>query len=324
MKAFVTGATGFIGLNLVGRLVQEGWRVTALHRASSELTYLQRFNAKLVEGSITDKQSLFNGVPKNTDVIFHLAGSTNMWSKHNKVQTKINIEGTKNLVEVTKAKGIKTFIHVSSIAAWGNAVGHINETTPQQGQASWINYEKSKWAGEQIALNAATDFLKVISLNPVVVTGPYDTTNWGRMLPLLRDKAVPAMPSGQVNITHVSSVVDALLNAVTTKKNRERYILSGEHTTYAAFISEMARLVGAEPPTQLPASLIKSFAWLSTRAAVLGNKTPDTTPELVAMMTRENVDFSSQKAIQELNYKVLPWQEGVKDCYDWFVRENLL
>ena len=74
--AFVTGGTGFIGLNLVQELVNQGWQVTALHRETSDLTYLSRFPVDLTEGSVTDIDSLRSAVPAGTDVIFHVAGDT--------------------------------------------------------------------------------------------------------------------------------------------------------------------------------------------------------------------------------------------------------
>ena len=74
--AFVTGGTGFVGLNLVQRLMAEGWDTTALHRASSDLTFLNRFSPKLAEGSITDRDSLMAAIPSGTDTLFHVAGAT--------------------------------------------------------------------------------------------------------------------------------------------------------------------------------------------------------------------------------------------------------
>ena len=116
--AFVTGGTGFIGINLIELLVNEGWEVTALHRATSDLTYLKRLPIALAEGSITDRGSLEAAIPEGTEVVFHVAGDTSFWSKKNAMQDAINIDGTRNMVEVSAKKGVRTFIHTSSNSVW--------------------------------------------------------------------------------------------------------------------------------------------------------------------------------------------------------------
>jgi len=102
--ALVTGSTGFLGLNLIELLTNAGWTVYALHRSSSDLTYLNRFPVHKIEGDVTDLASLQQGVPNGIDVCFHLAASTNLWKKHNALQTKINVEGTKNIVQIIQEK----------------------------------------------------------------------------------------------------------------------------------------------------------------------------------------------------------------------------
>ena len=102
--AFVTGGTGFIGLNLVEHLTQTGWEVVALHRPNSRLTYLQKYPVRLVEGAIEDAQSLNRVLPANVDAVFHVAGDVSLWSGHRERQWRTNVEGTRNMVAVALAK----------------------------------------------------------------------------------------------------------------------------------------------------------------------------------------------------------------------------
>ena len=205
--AFVTGGTGFIGLNLIAALLKQGWQVSALHRTTSDLTYLRRFPVDLVPGSITDIDSLRQRMAANTDVVFHVAGDTNFWSRHNDRQYDVNVTGTENMITVAKEKGVGCFIHTSSVAAWGRQSGRISEATPQLGKQSWINYEQTKWAGEQTALRGADDSMKVVALCPAAVMGPYDTTTWGRLFFVMRDGEFPFSPPGAYSVTHVDEVV---------------------------------------------------------------------------------------------------------------------
>ena len=322
--AFVTGGSGFIGINLIELLVQEGWEVTALHRPTSNLTYLKRFPVKLAEGSITDRASLEQVIPEGTDVIFHVAGDTSFWSKKNAQQDAINIDGTRNMVEVAASKGVGTFIHTSSNSAWGRITGVVTEETPQEGERSWINYERSKYLGEREALKGTDLGMKVVVLNPCEVAGPYDANTWGRLFFLLRDGELPALASGSVSVTHVHDVVRAHLDAVTKGRSGERYLLGGESGDIADFVAEMARVSGAKVPKKMPAWVLKVFGRISVMIAAVTGKEPDVTPEIAASATTKGVEFRSDKAIRELGYRIQPMQVAIKDNYDWLIKEGLL
>ena len=93
-----------------------------------------------------------------------MAGDTSFWSKKNAQQNAINIDGTRNMVKVSAAKGVETFIHTSSKSVWGRATGVISEGTPAHGKSSWINYERSKHLGEIEALKGVELGMKVVEL----------------------------------------------------------------------------------------------------------------------------------------------------------------
>src|SRR5271169_6141503 len=114
--AFVTGGTGFVGLNLVKELMIRGWDVTALHRPSSELKYLKRFRPKLAMGALTEPASLSLAIPQGTDTLFHVAGNTSMWRKADAEQSRDNVEGTHNIVEAALSRGVRRLVVTSSIS----------------------------------------------------------------------------------------------------------------------------------------------------------------------------------------------------------------
>lgn len=323
--AFVTGGTGFIGINLIELLVREGWQVTALHRPTSNLTYMKRFPIALAEGSVTDRESLEAAIPEGTDVVFHVAGDTNFWSKRNARQNAINIDGTRNMVQVSANKGVKTFIHTSSVSAWGRVRGVVTEETPSLGAQSWINYERSKYLGEVEALEGVDLGMKVVVINPGGVAGPYDTNTWGQLFFLLRDGALPAASPGTTTISHVHDVVRAHLAAVERGKNGERYIVASDPVEMVDLIGAVAEVSGIpKAPRRAPPFVIKLFGRLSVIVAAVTGKEPDVTPEIAEVTSTRGVDFRSDKAIRELGYAIQPMPVAVKDNYDWLVKEGLL
>ena len=324
MTAFVTGGTGFIGINLIELLVNEGWDVIALHRPTSDLTYLKRFSIKLAEGSITDGESLDRAIPEGIDVVFHVAGDTSFWSKNNARQNATNVDGTRNMVAAAAAKGIRTFIHTSSNSAWGRVKGTVSEETPRKGKDSWINYERTKHLGELEALKGVELGMKVVVLNPGDVVGPYDANTWGQLFFLLRDHALPAVPPGKVSVTHVHDVVGAHLKAVAKGRSGEQYILAGENHDVADFVAEIARVSGVKAPGKAPAWALRLFGYVAVMIAAVTGKEPDITPEIVAATSESSTSFSSDRAIRELDYRIQPMAVAIQDNYDWLVKEGLL
>ncbi|MDZ7660360.1 SDR family oxidoreductase [Fodinibius sp.] len=323
-SAFVTGGTGFIGINLVKQLVDQGWDVTALHRSTSDVSTLKQLPVNLAEGSITDLPSLQKAMPEDTDVVFHLAGDTNMWSQNNERQTDINVTGTKNMVQASIEKNIDTFIHTSSVSAWGKVKGSISEETPQQGNDSWVNYERTKWLSEREALKARDHDVKVVIMNPAMVVGPHDANNWGRLFFVLRDDDLPGVTRGNMSVAHVKEVAKAHISAVEQGEDGERYILGGQNCTFAEFVSTIAEVSGlSAQPKIIPAPILKLVAYLQAGTSYFTGNEPDLTPELAKLMTR-NVVYSSDKAKRELGYSIPAVKKSVRDCYEWLEKENLL
>lgn len=323
--AFVTGGTGFIGINLVRLLVEKGWQATVLHRSNSDLSRLKDLPIHFREGSVTDIDSLRTAIPEETEVVFHLAGDTNMWSKLNDRQTAVNVGGTENMVSVAAEKNVSVFIHTSSVSAWGEMSGTITEESPQKGGDSWVNYEKTKWLSERKALEGIQKGMKVVILNPASVIGPYDSNNWGRLFFGLRDGKLPGIPGGSTSIAHVRQVVEAHLAAVERGRSGERYILGGENSNFVEFVKAIAAASGVSKiPFVIPDFAFKAYGYLSAAIASVRDKEPDITPELARIMTRKNVSFSSEKAKAELDYSIPPMQKSVNDCYDWLKEEDLL
>src|SRR5277367_976825 len=192
--AFVTGGTGFVGLNLVQQLIVAGWDVTALHRTSSDLTYLKAFRPRLATGSITEWSELKSAIPTGTDTVFHVAGNTNMWRRGNAEQTRDNVDGTRNVVEAALAKRVRRLVVTSSISAYGPVSGAVTEQTQSLASGSSVNYQLTKWKAQELARAALRRGLEVVIMQPGAIIGPYDLGTWSRLFVMVRDGKLPAVP----------------------------------------------------------------------------------------------------------------------------------
>lgn len=324
-RAFVTGSTGFVGLNLVRELRAQGWEVTALHRATSNTRYLQGLGLKLVVGDILDPDSLLAAMPQGLDAVFHVAGDTSLWSGNDEKQTRINVEGTGNVVEAALEKKAGRFIHTSTTSAFGRHDAIVSESTPSRAQHSSVNYEKSKWQGEQLVLRTVRERgLDAVVLNPAAILGPYDQHTWARTFYMLRDGKIAALPPGCLSFNHVREIVNAHIAAVDKGVTGEQYILAGETMYLADMLRKMGVLLECKVPSMTaPGFLLQLMGLMMGLIGQLTGKEPDITPEMAAFMARKHV-YDSSKAKQVLGMGTVGLDECLRDSFDWLRQENLL
>lgn len=322
--AFVTGATGFVGENLVEALVAQGWSVTALHRRSSDTRFLSGLGVELVEGDVTDPGSIERGLPEGVDAVFHLVGDLNMWSRRNARQTQINVGGTRNMIAAARSKGARRFVNTSSVSAWATHHGTISERSPSLAPSSTVNYERSKWEADEAVRQASAGDLDGVIVSPCAIVGPRDRSGWARLFFQLRDGAVKALPPGSVPINHIREVVKAHINAAERGRRGETYLLPGPVTPFADLLQTMADLMGMELNLKLaPPLMLKLIARVSAAVATVTGKEPEITPELAKLMCG-SLRVETDKAERELGYSQVPMREAVQDSYDWLVAEGLL
>jgi len=301
-----------------------GWDVTALHRPSSDLKLLKRFRPKLAVGALTDHASLLAAIPEGTDTIFHVAGNTNMWRGGNAEQTRDNVDGTRHVVDAALAKGVRRLVVTSSISAYGMVSGEINEETPSRAANSRVNYQKSKWQAQEIALAAVPKGLEVVIMQPGAIMGPYDVGTWSRLFLMVRDDKLPGVPASMLTFTHVREGVAAHIAAADKGQNGGSYLLGGENKSMLELVREIAFLVGKPAPTKvMPTGMLRVVAAVGSLASRFTGKPPPITPEMVATISK-SVSTSSAKAQRDLGYRIVPLKEMVKDCYDWMVAEGRL
>lgn len=324
--AFVTGATGFVGLNLVEQLVAAGWDVTALHRPSSDLTRLRRFPVRLVEGDLGDPDALERAVPPEVGAVFHVAGNTSMWRRAAARQTRDNVTGTANMVAAALAARARRFVFTSSWNAWGWVLGAeaLSEEMPQRGRDSWIPYDRSKALAEEEVRKGMARGLAAVILNPAHIVGRYDAHNWARMIRLVHQRRLPGVPPGAGTFCHAEQVALAHIAAAGRGRVGENYLLGGADATFLEMVRIIGELAGRKVPQRaLPAPLVKALARIYAVRGALAGREPDLTPESAALVTAR-VRVASRKAETELGYQAVPLRRMLEDSYRWLGQEGLL
>ncbi len=322
--AFVTGATGFLGINLVQQLLDAGWQVTALHRKTSNLTYLKRFDVVLKEGAITDKESLVAAMPESADAVFHVAANTSMWSKFNDQQYQDNVIGTRNMVEVALQKKAKRFIHTSSISAYGHHENEIDETVKSNALESEMNYTKTKYLAELEVDKAIESGLDAVLVNPCDIMGQYDSHNWAQVIQAVYNDDVPGIPPGNAVVCHVRDVARAHISAYEKGRTGERHLLGGADVTFKEIFNTIERFMDKkESSFVLPKWLLRAVVPFYMLQSKLNGKEPILTYEKYLELKFPK-HVSSKKAIAELDYKTSPLETSIRDSYEWLKQENLL
>ena len=327
MKVFITGATGFLGTNLVHLLVEQGAEITAIKRTTSDITAFENMPINWQLGDVLDIESLRSACPQSVDVVFHIAADTNMWSANNDQQTKINLQGTSNMIEVALDKKAGRFIHTSSIAAYGLHENHvITEETPQRGDQCFANYYQSKFHSEQLVRKAVDEMrLDAVILNPCHLVGPWDKHNWSQMLTMVADGKLPGIPPGYGSFCHIQEVAKAHITAAKVGIKGQNYILSGCDASFVEFIQTIGRLLDKKVPDKsMPHWLLKIVGHVSVLFARFTGKEPNMTPEKVLIVS-EILKVNSQKAQRDLGYNIdISLQQMLSDCYQWMKTKNLI
>ncbi|HZY10139.1 MAG TPA: NAD-dependent epimerase/dehydratase family protein, partial [Bacteroidota bacterium] len=204
----VTGATGFIGSNLIIRLLELGHNVRAFHRSNSNSLTLKSIDVEHYIGDTRDRDSLRNAM-RGCDTVFHTAAVVSFWRKKYPELYSTNVDGTKNIVEVCLETGVEKLIHTSSIAALGfRTDGQLIDENTVYNWGTKIGYKYSKHLAELEVFKGIEKGLNAVIVNPSVVVGPRDIyIHGGQIIRDIKRRTIPVYIEGGMNIVNVCDVV---------------------------------------------------------------------------------------------------------------------
>ena len=323
----ITGATGFIGSNLVPHLAAEGWQVRALVREGTDLSLAGEADVEPVPGDVRDPGVLARAV-KGADVVYHVAGVVSYWRRRRDELHDINVTGTRNVVRACLREGVGRLVFTSSVGAIGVPERGVpgTEDTPFSWDPYRYYYCLSKYMGENEVLRGVADGLDGVILNPSLVVGPKDI-NWnaGRIFAMVARGGSAICTNGAVSVVDVDDVCRAHVAAAHRGTRGARYILSGPGITYRDLFAEIGQVMG-KPELRVrvvPDRVALATAHAKTALARLTRREPDLTPELVAMNTRWRV-YDCAAARRDLGFTVTPLTDTLQRTYDWYRAAGML
>jgi dihydroflavonol-4-reductase len=298
-------------------LLEQGHNVRALLRQGSCIPEL---SLETVTGDLWDPASLERAVA-GCGLVFHAAADYRLWSRDPREMYRTNVDGVRNMLQAAQSAGVERVIYTSTVGCIGvpdNGVG--DETQPCSLAQMAGDYKRSKFLGEQVALEFARKGFPVVIANPTAPMGDHDfkPTPTGQIIVDFLRGALPAFIDTGLNVVSVKDVAIGQLLACERGRPGERYILGSENLTLRRILHDLAEISGREAPTvELPYFVAWMAGAAGTAFASITGKPPRVPLEAVRM-AKHKAWVSHEKATRELGYTPRPAHEALVDAVKWF------
>lgn len=315
--ALVTGGSGFVGGALIERLRREGWEVRALARSDRAAERVRELGAEAVSGDLDGRESLRAGA-EGCDLAFHAAAKVEDWGDPADFE-RINVHGTRNVVDACRDAGVGRLVHVGTEAALmaGQPLVHVDESAPLRPDSPAL-YPSSKARAEQVVRAANGDGLETVVVRPRFVWGRGDTTLLPQIVDMVRSGRFRWVGGGRhlTATTHIENTVEGLwLGATKAPAGGVYFVTDGEPIEFRQFLTALVESQGVEIPDKSVPPAVANAAARVTEALWRRLKRPGNPP-----LTRFAVWVSSQectidisRAERELGYRpVRTREEGLQ------------
>lgn len=336
--AFVTGATGLLGNNLVRALIADGWRVRALVRSPDKAR--QQFagldpdlDLDIVRGDMLDVPG-FAPALAGVDTVFHTAAyfrDSYKGGRHWKALYAANVEGTRDLIDHAWRAGVRRFVHTSSIAVLHGARSEVIDETMLRDERDADDYYRSKILSDRVVLgflDRHPDFWATLVL-PGWMHGPGDIgpTSAGQTVIDVALGRLPGVPPGSFSVVDARDVARAMILANDRGRRGERYLAAGRHMTMADLLPLIAHATGVPAPSRrIPLWLMRLLAAGHEVYARLTGRPVLLSWAMVRTIATEDERsrYDPAKGERELGLRFRPVAETLHDEVDWLRANGLV
>jgi len=311
----VTGATGFLGAELVKQLTDQNISVRAIRRSSSKIPALLA-NNNLVSWHIADINEpedladAFEGITK----VYHCAATVSFDPKDKAKLLKINIGGTANIVHLCIENNVR-LLHVSSIAALGFPKKDelISEKHFWDYDPKAHNYAISKYQGEMEVWRGIAEGLDAVIVNPAVIIGKNAGFNGSGAIFKLVKEGLRFYTDGATGIVDVEDVAKGMILLMESDITAERYTLSADNLHYKDFFAQIAKGFGIEAPSIEAKRWMLGIAWRAAKLASLFTGKPAALTKDAARSSFNLSYYTNKKITDTFNFKFKPLNQSIAE-----------
>jgi nucleoside-diphosphate-sugar epimerase len=239
VRCFVTGGTGFLGSHIVRQLAKAGHEIDILVRPTSTLDLITGLPVCTVEGDVTNLDSLFSGLSEDCELLFHNAAIMSDWGGKQHYHA-VNVEGTRNILEVVRRRDIPKLIHVSTAAFYKftgskTPMNEDFETKPSN------EYQKSKLIAEGLVREYIDSYgIKAAMIRPPAILGYGDMYTGPQLITYLKRGTFAYFGDGR-NCFSVAHAEDAARCILLAAEQFDK--ASGESYNVVSFVTEIRTLI---------------------------------------------------------------------------------
>jgi len=319
MKVLVTGSTGFIGGNVVKKLIENGFEVNVLIRKKSNTLNINKLPVNIYYGDICDINSLIEPM-KGCGGLFHAAAFYSFWSADPEIFYQINVVGTKNIIETACRQGIEKIIYTSSESTLKSNQYEINDPG-----SVWGDYKKSKVLAEIEVMKMIDKKIPIVIINPTTPIGSGDIkpTPTGKIVLDYLNKKMPAYVDTGLNIIDVEDVATGHIKAFRKGRIGKRYILGNKNLTLKQIFEILEKITKINAPKiEIPLGLAKFCAYIDEFISGKILKKHPTIPLAAVQTACKYRFFDCSNDTGELGIDLTPVEVSFEKAVRWFMENG--
>jgi farnesol dehydrogenase len=323
MRIFITGATGFLGHEVLRALHARRHDLTALVRVPEAAATLPA-GVQPVVGSV-ERPETYRAALASQDAVVHTAALVKMWARDRSEFDRVNVGGTERLVRAAADAKVPKVVYTSSFIALGPSNGRpLREDEPRRTSEVHNDYERTKVKADEIARRLIAEGHPLYVLYPGVIYGPGNLTDGNlvarNIIPVLNGTMPFGMSLQAWSYAYIDDVVAGFVKVVEGTPPSRRYILGGDNRTGAEFYAALQAASGRRPRFNIPLGLASVAGYGEVLLARLFGRQPRMLTHEVVRIYRRAWTYDSARAAAEIGYTITPLEEGLRRLVEWLRR----